>query len=74
MTAGGVAHEAAGLEPFEGGGAIPEALVVGVEGIARLVETDAAGRADTGAGGDDGAIEAVAIAPATPGGFIAGGA
>lgn len=64
---GGIAHEAAGLEPLERRGAVPESLVVGVEGVACLVKSDATWGADAGAGGDGGAVETVAIAPAAPG-------
>ena len=71
-VAGGVAHEAARFEPLEGGRAVPEALVVGVEAITGFVEANAARGADAGAGGSDRTIESVAVAPAAPRGFGAG--
>ena len=66
FVAGGVALEGAGLEPFQGGGAVPGALVVGVEHIALGVHPDAARRADAGAGGDHFPVRSDAHRPAAP--------
>ena len=66
FVAGGIALEGAGFKPFQGGRAVPEALVVGVEGVALGVEADAAGGAYAGAGGDHFPVWGDADSPAAP--------
>ena len=66
FVSGGVALEGTGFEPFERRGAVPDALVVGVEAVAGGIESDAAGGADAGAGGEHFAVGGDADAPATP--------
>src|SRR5262249_45317360 len=60
----GMPLERAGLEELQAAGAVPRALVIGVEDVAVVVEADAAGRADAAAGGRHLAITAHAQAPA----------
>src|SRR5262249_31118986 len=56
LEAVGMAGEAALHELFEAAGAVPGALVVGVEDIALGVEADAAGRAHAAGGRDELAV------------------
>ena len=71
FVTGWVAHETAGLEPFEGGRSIPESLVVGVKCVSQFVETDSSWRTNTRAGRGSCTIEIITITPPTPWRFLA---
>ena len=66
LIAGRVALEGTGAQPLEGGGAVPHALVVGVEDVTLVVHADAARGADAGGGRDHLALGGDAHAPAAP--------
>ena len=66
LVAGRVALEGSGAQPLQGGGAVPHALVVGVEHVTLAVGADAAGRTDAGRDGDELAVRGDLGAPAAP--------
>ncbi len=69
-----VSLERPGFEPFHGGGAVPGALVIGVEDIAFSVHAHAAGGTYAGAGGYHFSVRSDADGPAAPVGIRSKGA